>query len=311
MDREVRKEIIIITEDNDKSSERVIDWLYFYRIGFNRINVDVDFAHFKIQIKQKSVSSSFINQSIWNRRGYLPIIPTELKKSSWINYLKKEQLPVLFAFDTIFFKKSIGSYSQELMNNKLLSLKYAADCGFEIPDTFVTNNKEDLFHFIETEKRYITKSLYRSPSLETSEYTFKGAGTSFLELDEIEDIFSPSLIQEYIEKEIEIRIFFIKDFFFSMAIFSQNDEQTKVDFRNYNHTKQNRNVPFNLPDFVLKKLKKFTKKTNHDTGSIDLILTTKGKYVFLEINPMGQYDWVSQNCNYHIDKTIAEILIKN
>jgi hypothetical protein len=46
-----------------------------------------------------------------------------------------------------------------------------------------------------------------------------------------------------------------------------------------------------------------------NTGSIDLILTPNGEYFFLEINPMGQYDWLSKNCNYYIEKDIAEMLI--
>ena len=97
--------------------------------------------------------------------------------------------------------------------------------------------------------------------------------------------------------------------FYPMAIFSQNDETTKIDYRNYNYDKPNRNVPFVLPKLILKKIKKFISKLEINTGSIDLIINKKGDYFFLEINPMGQYDWVSQNCNYYIDKDIAEILI--
>lgn len=40
-----------------------------------------------------------------------------------------------------------------------------------------------------------------------------------------------------------------------MAIFSQNDDQTKVDFRNYNINKPNRNVPFMLPNELESKIK--------------------------------------------------------
>jgi hypothetical protein len=44
-------------------------------------------------------------------------------------------------------------------------------------------------------------------------------------------------------------------------------------------------------------------------GSIDLIFNENGFY-FLENNPQGQYEWLSENCNYYVDRYIAEQLIK-
>ena len=46
-----------------------------------------------------------------------------------------------------------------------------------------------------------------------------------------------------------------------------------------------------------------------DTGSIDMIVTLDGEYVFLEINPIGQFGMVSYHCNYHLEKRIAEYII--
>jgi D-alanine-D-alanine ligase-like ATP-grasp enzyme len=47
-----------------------------------------------------------------------------------------------------------------------------------------------------------------------------------------------------------------------------------------------------------------------DIGSIDMIYTTDNKYVFLEVNPSGQFLGYSDTCNYCIEKKIAEFLIK-
>lgn len=304
--------VLIISESFDKSTNNVMEWLYFNNKKVIRKNVDCEFTKFNIQLNDGGFLKSNLNDyfgSIWNRRGYIPILPIQLKGSQWIDYLKKEQLPVLFAIERSTNSKYLGSYEKELSNNKILNLKEASLLNIKIPKTIITNNKYDLLQFIEKDKQYITKSLNQVPSLETKEMIFEGNGTSILNFDEITDIFAPSLIQEYVEKEFEIRVFFILETFFSMAIFSQNDTKTKIDYRNYNNEQPNRNVPFILPDHILKKLKKFTKKIECDTGSIDLIFTPKGEYVFLEINPMGQYDWLSIDCNYYIDKHIAEILI--
>lgn len=90
-----------------------------------------------------------------------------------------------------------------------------------------------------------------------------------------------------------------------MAIFSQNDENTEIDYRNYNRTKPNRMVPFKLTKELEYKLDNYMKKMDLDTGSIDLIYGKDGKFYFLEVNHLGQYDFLSQHCNYNLDKKIA------
>ncbi|MDM1050110.1 hypothetical protein [Sphingobacterium hotanense] len=47
-----------------------------------------------------------------------------------------------------------------------------------------------------------------------------------------------------------------------------------------------------------------------NTGSIDLILTPDGDYVFLEINPEGQFGMVSHPCNYFLEREMAIIFKK-
>ena len=46
-----------------------------------------------------------------------------------------------------------------------------------------------------------------------------------------------------------------------------------------------------------------------DTGSLDLIVTPDERHVFLEVNPQGQLDWLSHDCNYHLEERIADALI--
>ena len=45
------------------------------------------------------------------------------------------------------------------------------------------------------------------------------------------------------------------------------------------------------------------------SGSIDLILSNNKDYYFLEVNPEGQYDWVSVFGGYNLDKKIAKYMI--
>lgn len=306
--------MLLISESGDKSTDQVIDWLFFYcsNLEFIRTNVDCDFKKILVNIgkKQPNVTENKY-EIVWNRRGHIPIIPNVLKKTIWFEYVKKEQLSVLEFFELSNDKYFIGSFQKEYHNNKLKNLQEASNVGLAIPHTVVTNNKEDLMFSIDRSKKYITKSLYHTPLVESENSIYYGNGTIEIDINNIPPVFAPSLIQEKIEKDIEVRVFFIERDVFSMAIFSQNDVNTQLDFRNYNIEKPNRLVPFKLPDEILFKVLKFIENNSYNTGSIDLILTPQNDFVFLEINPMGQYDWLSYNCNYYIDRKIAEILIRN
>ena len=92
------------------------------------------------------------------------------------------------------------------------------------------------------------------------------------------DFFPPSFCQAYIEKKIELRIFFLGNQFFSAAIFSQSNPKTKIDFRNYDDENPNRIIPFNLPKDVSKKLLKMINSLKLTSGSIDMIYTKKNQF---------------------------------
>ncbi len=191
-------------------------------------------------------------------------------------------------------------------------MEHAKDEGINIPATIISNNKNDLLKFKEEHTKIITKPLGEVITFETSNELFF-TRTVLIDdgkLKEIDDYFFPSLFQEYIEKEIEIRSFYLEGNFYSMAIFSQLDTKTEVDFRNYNDGNPNRTVPINLPDSLKCKLTVLMEKLNLNTGSLDLILTPKGEFYFLEVNPVGQFGMTSYPCNYYLEKRIAESLIK-
>lgn len=129
------------------------------------------------------------------------------------------------------------------------------------------------------------------------------------DLQNLSDHFFPSLFQKLIEKDFEIRTFYFFGVCYSMAIFSQKDEQTKLDFRNYNYNHPNGNIPFLLPNEIVSKVQRLFKSLKLNTGSIDFIYC-KGYYYFLEINPVGQYGMVDYPCNYDLDNIIVKKLIE-
>lgn len=204
---------------------------------------------------------------------------------------------------------------KENNENKLQILDLALEVGLKIPKSIVVRGLKSLNLQIQTKKikQVITKSLSYSPGLVLGQIgrpisSFTSVVDAPLAKNSHEASFLWSLFQEKIDKSVEIRTFFLNGSFFSMAIFSQTNRQTSVDFRVYDTKKPNRTVPYQLPNSVEKKLRRLLDKLLLNTASIDLLLTNDGAYVFLEVNPVGQFGMVSRPCNYFLEKRIAAYL---
>lgn len=315
--------ILIFSQEIDPTTDTVIDWISYYNHSFCRINpkdlinaglsIDFDKKIFQIEINGKIIKSTDIH-SIWFRRWHqLPIINEDIQNQQFfleINKAKEmEFLSIFRSFEFCLKDKFWLNKFNDIRVPKVTQLMCAKQVRLLIPKTFILNNKKELTHLLSKNKKVLTKA---------SEYTLQIEGYASYSnrvtnetLSEIPTMFFPSLFQTEIEKEIELRIVFINGIFYTMAIFSQQIEQTEVDFRRYSFDYPNRTICFELPINIKRKISKLMKLLDLNFGSIDMIKSKSGEYYFLEVNPVGQFGMVSSPCNYNIEKKIAQILIEN
>ncbi len=296
--------ILIISEKSDNTSNYILDWFYYYGKECVRVNKnEIEFINFidrYIQLVSGKTLPITKIKSIFFRRGKINVkIPVENVNINELKVLLNENINYLNEY--INYKlyaenKAIGNPFM-IHVNKLIILELAKKIGLTIPESIVTNKIR-----LKNNKQYITKSISGNSSfimdnekfvIPVSKLTMKNKKFSF------------AFIQEYIDKKYELRIFYLLGECYSMAIFSQKDEQTQVDYRRYNKQKPNRNVPYKLPKTIKVKL---INKLKINCGSIDMIVTPKDEYVFLEVNPQGQFGMVSYPCNYNIEEKIAKYL---
>ena len=195
--------------------------------------------------------------------------------------------------------------------SKLRVLHAAAGVGLDIPPTLVTNDRGEIERFRREHGRIITKSVGEIESFSFYGFRF---GLYTAEVGE-EDVASlptpafPTLVQAMVEKSFEVRTFYLAGETHSMAIFSQADDATSVDWRHYRRKKPNRSVPYRLPAEVEAKARRLMEGLRMETGSLDFIRAPDGRHVFLEVNPAGQFGALSHRCNYRLEKKVAEYLI--
>lgn len=321
--------IIILSGDGDVSTDFVVEYLARLQHKFIRIN-SYDLLNDKLCISSKNGKTELILAgqlididevgAVWYRKFGFFYKSEQYKKLTKIfnidiaNNISKEFTSVLETIVQILFDKNWLTHPSTIGINKFDVIRQAQRLEIDTPDSYLTNSKNYLQEILPTDE-FITKSIRDPWIIRSGTKSIKrpySMFTSILDQDEIHQIsaeFFPSLVQRKIDKEFELRVFYLAGIFYSMAIFSQLDSQTSIDFRRYNWQKPNRRTPYNLPFELKVKLKKLMRHYGFNCCSIDIIKGQDGKYYLLEINPTGQFGMVDFPCNYGLHMKVAQHLI--
>ena len=193
----------------------------------------------------------------------------------------------------------------EVAARKVFQLKVAREVGLETPRTLVANDPSRARSFIESlgAERVVYKAFSATQAewRETRLVTSREMGL----LDSVR--YAPVIFQEYIEAEVDLRITVVGNDIFPAAIHSQKSAY-KVDFR---MDMLNAKVEaFQLPSKVVSRLRKLMRRFGLVYGAIDMRMTSEGRYVFLEINPAGQWLFVEERTKQQITAAVAKELIQ-
>lgn len=330
-----KKKVLIYSSPSDYSTNCVMDWVDFLGGDVVRLNGDDLFKedlyyiqklslldeNISLHIDSKKINFSNI-YSVWFRkdRNYklkesVSTIKDKYLRSEVIGHLASEYRrakdSVILAFRE---KKQLGSQILS-STSKMKQLFKAKKVGLDVPDTILTNKKREVELFLSIHDNIITKPIGQGAFFVKEDNGVQKEFCMYTEsinksyLEEMSDSFFPSLFQERLDKELEIRVFYLDGECYSMAIFSQLDEQTDVDFRMYNKKKKNRCVPYKLSHGLEDRIRDLMMSLDLKTGSLDFVKTKDGRTVFLEVNPWGQYGMTSKPCNYNLDEKIAKFLL--
>lgn len=319
--------ILILGETYDSATDVVCAYLNYYKAKYVRINEDTRNVVEYLTIDNNQGVNIIIHdfdgtehnlkdfRAIWNRRGsFLTQIPAvnQLKfkkeiKNKIQSHLKTEVEDMLFfIYDYFKEKKSINNPLNYNVN-KLTVLNAAQKNGLKIPQTVVTKNKKSLLKY--AGESLITKNIANG-HIYSKEGLHIMQGTQEVDVEKLNNQFYYSLFQNQIQKKLELRIFVLGKEMHCAAIFSQQNDKTKIDYRNYDHEMENNIAPYLLPKEVKSKILKLMNEIGLNSGSIDVIVTPENEYVFLEVNPVGQFQWIGAACNFNLEKKIAKYLIE-
>jgi glutathione synthase/RimK-type ligase-like ATP-grasp enzyme len=191
--------------------------------------------------------------------------------------------------------------------HKGVQLLEATRLGFTIPPTLISNDPERVSGRLQS---WGEKAIYKPftpyfPPPDKAVYTSRvdsnliGANAESVEL-------APGIFQELIEKEYELRITVVGNSVFAVRIESQDSPTTVLDWRKdydalaYSAVK--------LPAEVEQNLLRLHAALGLVFGAYDFIVTPSGEYIFLEVNPVGQWLWLEEAVGIGVSRALADLL---
>jgi hypothetical protein len=179
--------------------------------------------------------------------------------------------------------------------SKLPQLALAARCGLATPCTLMSN---DPYRIREFERqcsegmimKAFTPALWRSAEATYAPYT---ATIDAAQLQHDTQLrLCPAIYQEKLDKLFELRIVVMGHTIWAARIDSQRDGESidwRGDYNGYPPVE-----PYKLAASEDLLIRRFMAETGLVYGSIDVVVTRDGRFVFLEINEMGQFLWIEQ-----------------
>ncbi len=316
--------ILIISNKWDITVDFVIRELNVAGYPYLRINTEdlrsgcatVTIPDFHIYVSKQSQLYDLTEdiRVVWNRRAGKPFddVPKREKPTQaterfvndqWYSWL--ESLQLLPEVTWINHPRS-----NDAMESKIRQLMLAARVGFTIPDTLISNDAEVVRQKIaQYGGKIIAKALY-SPLIEEPEEDYfiftNEIGESDVK-DEEQLRIAPVIFQKPFVPKVDYRVTVVGDVVLAAKIVADNPFSVELDWRT-----QKDGLDFvqcTLPNEVEELCRNYVKESGLVFGAIDLV-EHRGNFIFLEINPNGEWGWLQKPYGLPIAQTLCDLMIR-
>lgn len=251
--------------------------------------------------------------AVWYRRPGTPVAHAHVRDSGARSYVELECSMVIQSLWNLLGCTWLPGKPPTVREaeQKAYQLQVAGRLGFELPPTLITNCPADLVEFYRAHDGRIV-----SKQAATAFPATIGLGiVRFTELVTTRDIahaqairYCPIILQAYVPKRVELRITVVGGRVFAAEIHSQASNRTRHDWRRYDLSRTP-HLPHAIPNDVRVRCIRLVEELGIQYGAIDMIVTPDGRYVFVEINPNGQYLWIEHQTGLPISEAICDLLL--
>ncbi|WP_066424310.1 MvdC family ATP-grasp ribosomal peptide maturase [Anabaena sp. 4-3] len=322
-----RNVVLLITHSGDfftidKVAEAVLKkGAQPFRLDTDKFPLEVQLtAHFEqtktyhtIEYGDQSISTEQV-QAVWLRRIWEPQLSEKLAPQFREACLRESKATLAGFWDSLREARWIDHLERiNAAQDKLRQLRVAAEVGFITPRTLVTNKAEaarEFFH--QVNGKMVSKLLTAlSHSMQATSSFFMY--TSTVKEEDLRDAeslrYCPMVFQEQIPKQLELRVVYVNGKAFVGALDANVYAGAKADWRKpgvevgaWQHHE--------LPEQLLRRLQVFMTRFGLTFGALDFIVTPSGEYVFLEVNPVGEWGMLERDLDLPIASAIADTLLQ-
>ncbi len=116
----------------------------------------------------------------------------------------------------------------------------------------------------------------------------------------------PWFIQDFVDAAADITIVYVRGKIFAFELERGFTDQS-IDWRVVSLDPSFSNwMPHNLPEKIAARVREYMTRLSLDYGRLDLLLTKSGEYMFLEVNPNGEWGWLDPSGENGILPAIVE-----
>lgn len=250
-------------------------------------------------------------RSVWYRRPGKFQLPDDLlpEEADWLNGECASFVNGIWAGTNALWVSDPVSIRRA--GFKVFQLRLAREIGFDVPPYIVTNDPTRAREFIEAHPDGVIAKALGTPTLQIRGegagmiYTHRITHEDLAELDSVRH--GPTHFQAFVRKKRDVRVTVIDDQVFAVAIESGRVAAAQVDFRQA-ETIDLPHVPISLAGQLESACRMLVQRLGLRFGAIDLLETSDGDYVFLEINPNGQWLWLEMVTELPLSRAMADLL---
>jgi glutathione synthase/RimK-type ligase-like ATP-grasp enzyme len=318
----------VITNDHDEHADAVIAELGVRAVPVFRFHPDEypDAFSISLEIRDGRIDGEIRSgrrrlsfQDIcaaWYRRSralFAPLPSLNLLQGdleNFVNVQSSAMMAGLFAsLQTLWVGQPSALRRAEV---KALQLVHAAEAGLATPATLISNESERAAAFCgalgDAEcaiKPLIATRVDGEDGARLPLTTTLPRGHA---LDSVAA--APTILQPYIDKEYELRCVVMGDRIFTARLNSQDKESARKDWRAAAVAEEGdvEHERYDLPERVRAALHRLVRSFDLNFASIDMIVTPKGEFVFLDLNPNGQWLWLEEELGLPLVGGMADLL---
>ena len=196
--------------------------------------------------------------------------------------------------------------------HKPLQLSVARELGLETPRTLITNDPRAVREFVADCPGGVVAKMLSSFAIRENGHE-KVVFTTPLKPSDLERMngleLSPMTFQERVPKALELRVTVVGERVLSAAVDSNAMTGAEADWRRRGEALEMAWQPHAMPPDIERRVSRFMDSFGLNYGALDFILTPDGRWVFLEINPVGEYFWLDHLFTPSISEALADTLL--